>query len=269
MADRGALDFLVVQELFLTETAEAADVVLPAQSWAERDGTFTNGERRVQRFYSAIPVVGQSLPDWQIVARIGRRLGLGDPPFAAGLVFREITETVPQYGELSYRELAKSVEPWPRVGGEDLYYGGASYDNKSGGGRQWPAAAEAEEADLDAYELPAIEAAADGDALPLIATTALYRQGTLMARSEVLASRRVEPSLILHPNDAGGLDVVTGDEVTIQANGSERVLEADVDRQAGVEGLALAKGLALSPGTRTLNARNVQKKQERSKEEVL
>lgn len=63
MAGRSQLDFLVVQELFLTETAKIADVVLPAQSWAEREGTYTNGERRVQRFYPAIPVVGDSRPD--------------------------------------------------------------------------------------------------------------------------------------------------------------------------------------------------------------
>jgi NADH-quinone oxidoreductase subunit G len=64
---RGDLDFLIVQELFMTETANQADVVLPAQSWAEREGTFTNGERRVQRYYPALHPVGESRADWKIL----------------------------------------------------------------------------------------------------------------------------------------------------------------------------------------------------------
>jgi NADH-quinone oxidoreductase subunit G len=74
---RGKLQFLVVQELFLTETAVQADVVLPAQSWAEREGTFTSGERRVQRYYPAIQPMGEARPDWLILAQIGERVGLG------------------------------------------------------------------------------------------------------------------------------------------------------------------------------------------------
>jgi NADH-quinone oxidoreductase subunit G len=69
-----AAEFVVVQELFLTETAKLADVVLPAASVAERDGTYTNAERRVQRSRQARPVVGDSRPDWAILAEIGRRL---------------------------------------------------------------------------------------------------------------------------------------------------------------------------------------------------
>ncbi|MEO9254517.1 MAG: molybdopterin-dependent oxidoreductase, partial [Tepidiformaceae bacterium] len=69
-----ALDFLVVQDLFLHETAELADVVLPACSFAEKDGTFTNSERRVQRVRQAIHAVGQSRPDWQIVSEIASRM---------------------------------------------------------------------------------------------------------------------------------------------------------------------------------------------------
>ena len=76
LAGRGNLDFLVVQELFLTETAAQADVVLPAQSWAEREGTFTSGERRVQRYYPAIQPIGEARPDWQILAQIGERVGI-------------------------------------------------------------------------------------------------------------------------------------------------------------------------------------------------
>jgi NADH-quinone oxidoreductase subunit G len=68
--------FVVVQELTMTDTARRADVVLPAQSFVERQGTFTTGERRVQRFYPAIRPQGEALPDFEILARIGRRAGV-------------------------------------------------------------------------------------------------------------------------------------------------------------------------------------------------
>ncbi len=138
MAGRGQLDFLVVQELFLTETAALADVVLPAQSWVERDGTFTSGERRVQRYYPAIQTVGDSRPDWQILALVSERVGLDKPPFAAGQIFGEIAKTVPQYKGLDYRILGQVEKQWPDVGGDDLYYGGNAYENRAGLGRQWP-----------------------------------------------------------------------------------------------------------------------------------
>ena len=79
------LKFLVVQDIFLHETAEIADVVLPATSFAEKDGTFTNSERRVQRVRKAIEPVGQSRPDWDITCdlarRVYRRLGLDEGQF--------------------------------------------------------------------------------------------------------------------------------------------------------------------------------------------
>ncbi|MCP4356597.1 MAG: NADH-quinone oxidoreductase subunit NuoG, partial [Chloroflexi bacterium] len=142
LANRGQLEFLVVQELFLTETAQLADVVLPAQSWAERDGTFTSGERRVQRYYPAIQPLGECREDWRIFAQIGEKLGLGKPAFAASLIFRDISKAVPQYKGMDYRSLARVEEQWPIIGRDDLYYGGTSYENKSGLGQQWAAAAE-------------------------------------------------------------------------------------------------------------------------------
>ena len=145
MPSRGKLDFLVVQELFLTETAELADVVLPAQSWAEREGTFTSGERRVQRYYPAI----QSLGDTRRIGKfwpINERVGLGKPAFAASLVFNEMAKAVPQYKGMDYRTLAKVEEQWPDVGGDDVYYGGTAYENRSGLGKQWlPSASESSE----------------------------------------------------------------------------------------------------------------------------
>ena len=65
----------MVQDIFLTETAQLADVVLPGASFAEKDGTFTNTERRVQRVRKAIAPVGEARPDWQIVCEVARRMG--------------------------------------------------------------------------------------------------------------------------------------------------------------------------------------------------
>ena len=140
MVGREALDFLVVQELFLTPTAAAADVVLPAQSWAERDGTFTSGERRVQRYYPAIQPAGKSRPDWQILGQIGERIGIGKPPIAAGQIFTEMAKTTPQYKGISYRTLARVEPQWPIVSDDDAYYGGNVIANRSGLGQQWPLA---------------------------------------------------------------------------------------------------------------------------------
>ena len=69
------LDFLVVQDIFMTETAEIADVVLPASSWAEKDGTYTNTDRRVQRVRPVLPLPGEAREDWAIIAELSRRMG--------------------------------------------------------------------------------------------------------------------------------------------------------------------------------------------------
>ncbi|MFO7679249.1 MAG: NADH-quinone oxidoreductase subunit NuoG, partial [Chloroflexota bacterium] len=202
LADRGRLDFLVVQELFMTETAVLADVVLPAQSWAEREGTLTTGERRVQRYYPAIPVVGESRADWQILAQIGERLGLGKAPFAASLAFKDVVKAVPQYKGMDYRTLAQVEKQWPDVGGDDLYYGGNAYENRSGLGQQWPSAAE--KSAVSHFEVPAIsEAKVDG--LHIIHMAALYTPGVLIDHTPMLDDRKAKPALTLQADDAAEL----------------------------------------------------------------
>ena len=129
--------FLVVQELFLTDTAKMADVVLPVQAYTEREGTYTSGERRVQRFYPAVrPLVGL-LPDFAIAAQLGQRLGRQVEGRSAARVMDAIAAALPSqaYAGLSYPKLAESPEQWPLVGRADLYYGGTSYDNHQGIGR--------------------------------------------------------------------------------------------------------------------------------------
>ncbi len=107
-------EFLVVQDIFLHETAKLADVVLPASSFAEKDGTFTNTERRVQRVRKAIEPVGDSKPDWWIVSQIAKRLGAEGFEYSTPeQIMEEISSLVPAYGGITYSRLDKAGLQWP------------------------------------------------------------------------------------------------------------------------------------------------------------
>ncbi len=108
-----ALDFLVVQDIFLTETAELADVVLPAASFAEKDGTFTNTERRVQRVRRAIPAPGQAKADWVILQEMMAKLGYAKSYANASEIMEEIASITPSYGGISYARLENESLQWP------------------------------------------------------------------------------------------------------------------------------------------------------------
>ena len=106
--------FLVVQDIFLTETAELADVVLPAATYAEKDGTVTNTERRVQRLHRAIDPVGDSRADWWITCEIARRMGAGGFDFdTPEQIMREIATLVPGYAGITYERLEDGGLQWP------------------------------------------------------------------------------------------------------------------------------------------------------------
>ncbi len=108
----GKLDFLVVQELFETETTAFADVVLPAASFAEIDGTYTNNDGFVQRIRKSIEPVNQSKPDWLIVSQLAKELGV-DFGFemSASAVFRELAGRIPAYADLRYPALKDESQP--------------------------------------------------------------------------------------------------------------------------------------------------------------
>ena len=109
-----SLDHLVVIDIFLTETGEMADVVLPATSWGETDGVCTNTERRVQRLRAAAPAVGVAKPDWWIISEISKRMGT--PGFeyeSAKDVFNELCELSPIYAGLDWDRIDKSEYQWP------------------------------------------------------------------------------------------------------------------------------------------------------------
>lgn len=107
------LDFLVVQDIFLTETARLADVVLPAASFAEKDGTFTNTERRVQRVRKAIEPVGEAKPDWQIICAVARAMGYPMDYESPAQIMEEIARLTPSYGGISYQRLESRSLVWP------------------------------------------------------------------------------------------------------------------------------------------------------------
>ena len=109
-----SLDHLVVIDIFLTETAQLADVVFPATSWAETDGTFTNTERRIQRVRKAISPPGKARPDWWIIAQIAKRMGIDGFEFeSAKDVFNELCSLSPIYAGLNWEKIDQGKYHWP------------------------------------------------------------------------------------------------------------------------------------------------------------
>lgn len=215
-------DFLVVQDLFLTETAQLADVVLPAQSFAERDGTFTNTERRVQLFRAAHKPIGESKPDWWIIAEIAKRL---DAPWnytAASDIADEIAATVPLYKGMTYAALAENVKlPPPRSGQgnpshEPTQIAMGELENISSG-KMWASVAES---DAHAkFELvwsePARPTTDDRRPFTLAVARALYDRGTLVSKTKIVQPRVPVPYVEINAQDAEQLDIANGARVRV------------------------------------------------------
>jgi predicted molibdopterin-dependent oxidoreductase YjgC len=107
-------ELLIVQDIFMSETAELAHVVLPGASYAEKDGTFTNTERRVQRVRKAIEPVGQARADWEIVCQLAKKMGASGFEFdSPAAVMCEIAAVTPSYGGITYARLEElgSLQP--------------------------------------------------------------------------------------------------------------------------------------------------------------
>jgi formate dehydrogenase major subunit len=107
------LDFLIVQDIFMTETAQLADVVLPSASFAEKDGTFTNTERRVQRIRKVVNPPGEARPDWKIIAGISTQMGYSMNYSSAKEIFEEMAGVTPSYAGITYKRIEKEGIQWP------------------------------------------------------------------------------------------------------------------------------------------------------------
>ncbi len=107
------LDFLVVQDIFMNETAKLADVVLPAASFAEKEGTFSNTDRRVHRVRKAVEPPGQAWDDWKITCEIATRMGFPMAYDSSRQIMEEISRVTPSYGGITYDRIEFEGIPWP------------------------------------------------------------------------------------------------------------------------------------------------------------
>ncbi|RKY64424.1 MAG: formate dehydrogenase subunit alpha [Candidatus Latescibacterota bacterium] len=216
----GNLEFLVVQDIFLSETARLADVVLPAASFAEKDGTFTNTERRVMRIRKALDPPGRAKADWEILCDLARKLGADWDYGSPSEIFDEIASLTPIYHGISYRRLEGWGIQWP-CPSED--HPGTPYLHKGkfarGKGKFIPARYRPPD------ELPSEE-------YPFVLTTGRvyfhWHTGTMTRRISVLDREVPRAFVEVNPEDAGRLGIRDGARVKVSSRRGEVEVEAKV-----------------------------------------
>ncbi len=203
------LELLVVQELFMTETARRAHLVLPAAGFLEQDGTFTNAERRVQRVRAALPPPGEARADWQVARDLGCALGLDWHYADPGAVLGEIARVAPaSFGGLSLARLDANGLQWPCP---DAAHPGTPTVHATGFVRG--------RAQLSVVPFIASpEASVPSHPLALITGRVRdhYNVGT-MTRRTAQAALTAEDSLALHPRDAAALGIARGERARIES----------------------------------------------------
>jgi NADH-quinone oxidoreductase subunit G len=221
--------FIVVQDLFETETAKIADVVLPAQTYAERDGTFTSGERRVQRFYPAVPPLDGTKADFAITSQVAKQMGVILEGTSPSVVFEIMAEDHPSFAGLDYAKLAEVKSQWPIVGRGDLYYGGTTYENKDGLGVQLSNAAQRGEK----LSLPRVQRVAalrpKEKKLLAVPVTKLYDRGLTVSTAELLDQRIGETYITLHSSAAEQFKVSAGERVMLSLDGVSEEVPVKID----------------------------------------
>lgn len=219
------LDFLVVQDIFLTETGKLADVVLPATTFAEKTGTFSNTERRVAPVRQVIPPLGDSRPDWQIITEISRRLGYPMDYAGPEAIFEEIRQVTPSYAGITYARLeAEGGLQWPCPTTE---HPGTVYLHRGQFSRGKGAFFAIDH--RDPAEMP------DAN-YPLILTTGRllyqYHTGTMSRRAPGLEEKAPECRVEIAAGDAIDYGIGDGEPVRVKSRRGELVARALVSPKA-------------------------------------
>ncbi|NOZ86681.1 MAG: formate dehydrogenase subunit alpha [Deltaproteobacteria bacterium] len=218
-----ATEFLVVQDIFLTETARLADVVLPAVTFAERDGTFTNTERRVQRLHQVIPPLSGCRKDWEIICDIATRMGYPMSYESESEIQDEIAELTPSYGGITYDRLDRGDQlAWP-CPTKDHPGTPILHTKKFTRGKGKFFAIEY----ISADELP------DKD-FPMVLTTGRilehFHTGTMTRKSKSLHALVPGPYVEIHPADARHYKIRDGEKVRVSSRRGSIELIAKVGR---------------------------------------
>ncbi len=224
-----AANAVIVQDLFLTATAQMADVVLPARAYTEREGTYTSGERRVQRFYPAVPPRGEAQADYAITAQLARKLGIEMEARAARLVMEQLAASQPAFAGLTYGRLSAVRAQQPQVA---AYYTGTAYRNEQGLGACLARREDIEPAAAAAASLPA------GDGLLALPITRAYDRGQTVWAAALLRERIGAPFVLLHPDEAERLALTEQAQLKL----ADREYVVDVVRDENV-----AAGVVLVP----------------------
>jgi len=205
-----SLEFLAVQDIFPTETAEFADVILPASTALEKSGTFTNTDRRVQVVRPALTPPGQARQDWELICEIGTRMGYPMHYASPAEVFDEFAGSTHAYAGLSHDALGETGKWYPCPNPATSEGEPIVFQNTFPSGKAKLVPAEF----LPADELP------DG-AYPFLLNTGRvlehWHTGTMTRRSAALDALKPEPYMELHPEDAGRLGVTEGDWVRVSS----------------------------------------------------
>ncbi len=214
------LEFLVCQEIFMSETAKLADVILPASSFAEKDGTFTNTERRVQRVRKAIDPPGQAKPDWEIICLMSTAMGFPLSYDNAGEVFDEMASLTPSYGGMSFDRIDQVGLQWP-CPTPDHPGTGFLHEGQFTRGRGLFHEINFREAD----ELP-------DDEYPFILSTGRtlynYNIGNMSQKSDAIRQKQSRNFVEMHTSDAERLGVANDDLVTVTTRRGELTVKAVV-----------------------------------------
>ena len=218
------LDHLVVQDIFLTETAKYADVVLPASAWPEKDGTVTNTNRQVQMGRAAVPLPGQARQDLWIIQDMANALGCGWNYQHVSEVYTEMAGAMPSLDNISWERIEREESVTypadaPDKPGHDIVFGNG-FPTKSGRGKFVPAKLinPAEEPDLD---------------YPLVLTTGRqlehWHTGSMTRRSNVLDAVEPEAVAYLSPHDLTRAGIETGDYMLVSSRRGTIRLKARID----------------------------------------